>query len=281
MSRVPAIFALERARRAIGGVPATFALEHARRAIGRGRAAALLAAGAIVATALLGCGGGGDAPDRPAVAAPGDTLQLPAPDSRVELPDYTQLLVDSIRSAEARRLEQAAARARRVSIDRLWLLPGDAEPVAFDDRLDGELMLLHVYRGRLPQGYALLEVIRMEGGAFLLVDERTGARFEIDAVPAVSPDGARFATASFDVVAGHVPNRLIVYRFDGNGIATEWTLEPREWGPSDVEWLDGATLRFQRNDIDTSVQPFRVTQTPATARRAAGGWQTGPGTRIP
>jgi hypothetical protein len=231
----------------------------------RGGHAALL----LVVIAAAACRG--DAPG----AQPANRLEpeLAAPATTVTLTGQSRAFVDSVRSTEARRIEQTDGLLRRVSIDRLWFLPDEAEPMAFDDQLDGEIMLLHVFRSRLPPGYSLIEVIRMEGGLFLLVDERTGERFEIDEMPAVSPDGERFATASFDVVAGHMPNRLVIYRFTDAGPQEEWSLAPHDWGPSDAAWLDDRTLRFLRNDLDMTVQPFRITQTERTALLTPGGWR--------
>jgi hypothetical protein len=228
------------------------------------RACALPFAGALLAA----CGS-----DAPAPARDPAGYDLPAPQRPVTLTGPSRTFVDSLRSTEARRIEQTDGRLRRVSIDRLWLLPSEAEPVAFDDVIDGEIMLLHVFRSRMPPGYAIIEMIRMEGGSFLLVDERTGARYEIDDMPAISPDGARFATASFDIVAGHVPNRLVIYRITEDGPVEEWTLEPQAWGPSDVEWLDDGMIRFVSNELDTSTQPFTERQVTLEAERTATGWR--------
>jgi hypothetical protein len=234
-------------------------------------------AGVSLLAAALVLGACQRAPDPAADAAAADTtprLELPAPATPVELSGPIRTFVDSIRSAEARRLASVQDRAHRASVDRLWIVPTDAEPLAYDDILErNEVMRLHVFRGRLPQGFLLVEVVLMEGGQFLLIDERTGAELDIDGVPIVSPDGSRFATASLDLVAGHVPNRLAVYRFTPDGIEREWVHEPRGWGPSEVEWLDATTLRFQRNTIDLDTAPHTVSQIGATARLGEAGWR--------
>jgi hypothetical protein len=187
---------------------------------------------------------------------------------------HLQAFIDSVRSTERRRLEaDAPPGVHRPSLTRLTVTPTDAPAVDFDDDVDGgDLMRLHIYRGRLAARFIVLEVIYYEGGQFLLVDERTGDAEPIDAMPLVSPDGARFVTTSLDLVAGHQPNRIAVYRLEPGGIVEEWAETPRDWGPSHAEWIDPANIRFRSNVIDTSAQPHSVSQSVLRLERTDGGW---------
>jgi hypothetical protein len=178
-----------------------------------------------------------------------------------------------VRSAEARRLQRGDAPITRPTPDRLIVTPTEAPPISFEDETTaGDLMRLHVFRGRLAERFAVLEVIVYDGGQFMLVDERTGETHEIDAMPKPSPDGARFVTASLDLLAGNQPNRLAVYRITETGVTEEWSAEPQDWGPSHVEWIDDATIRLRSNVVDRAAQPPSLLQTAAWLDRSGERW---------
>jgi hypothetical protein len=141
---------------------------------------------------------------------------------------------------------------------------------------DGELRSLHRFHGEAGgRRYAVVERILVpEGGEFLLIDRRTGRVTPVDGPPAVSPDGRHFATASLDLVAGHAPNRIRIYRVDERGPTVEWEVEPREWGARDPVWADPATLHLERGVIDRN--GIVVRHSPMVLRRVGRGWQPEP-----
>src|SRR5665213_2775229 len=59
-----------------------------------------------------------------------------------------------------------------------------------------------------------------EGGAYFLVDDHTGRRTEIDAVPVFSPDGRRFLVQNDNVATDH-ENNLEIWRREGDRAAIE------------------------------------------------------------
>jgi hypothetical protein len=186
---------------------------------------------------------------------------------------HLRAFVDSVRSQESRRLAGVPT-VERASLTRLVVRPAEAPAITLDDELaGGDLMQMHIFRGRLLDRFVVLEVIFYEGGEFMLIDERTGAVHDIDAMPAASPDGARFVTTSLDLVAGHQPNRIAVHRVTADGIVEEWADEPRDRGPSHAEWLDARTIRYRVNTIDTSVEPHAVSQSVAWLDLAPSGWR--------
>jgi hypothetical protein len=110
-----------------------------------------------------------------------------------------------------------------------------------------------------------------EGGEWLLVEAGTGRTTRIDAPPSPSPNGRRFVTTSVDLVAGHLPNRVRIYRMEASGPMLEWEIEPREWGARFSAWRDDGTLRLERVDLDWSTYEELIS--PLEVRREAGGWR--------
>ncbi len=97
-----------------------------------------------------------------------------------------------------------------------------------------------------PQGLFVMCRQFYEGGDHVVVDDRTGKAVELDAAPYLSPDGRRLLTASYDLAAGYVPNRLRVYELKGTTLLEQYSIEPMEWGPADADWLDDNTIAFDR-----------------------------------
>jgi hypothetical protein len=102
------------------------------------------------------------------------------------------------------------------------------------------------------------------------VEAGTGLTTRIDAMPAPSPDGKRFVTASLDLVAGHSPNRIRIYHLDERGPTVEWEVEPREWGATNPRWVDDRTIELDRGMVDWNTIEIRTS--PMVLRRDAGRW---------
>ena len=153
--------------------------------------------------------------------------------------------------AEAARLRAASGRVRRRGAT-LTIVPDAGPPVALvdDTTAEGFDDVRHAYLGRVAGApFHVVAVSHYEGRGYLLVHARTGRRVEVDARPAVSPDGARLATASMDLVAGVDPTRVVVMRVAGDTAVVEWSHEPERWGPSDGRWLGPDTLAFTAHHL--------------------------------
>jgi len=104
-----------------------------------------------------------------------------------------------------------------------------------------------VYIGTMANPpYHVLWVQYYEGNHVRLVHVRTGRRVELDDYPVPSPSGERLAVAAGDLEAHYGPNRLTVWRQDGDSLYREWTVEPSDWEPRHVEWVDETRLRLER-----------------------------------
>jgi hypothetical protein len=115
-----------------------------------------------------------------------------------------------------------------------------------------------------------------EGGEFILVDARTGARLEVDGPPHPSPDRSRFITTSLDLVAGHRPNRIRIYRVTEGRPVLEWEATPRDWGAAAPHWLDSSAVRLDRTVVDTSTTPFTLRSSPMRIERDGRDWRIVP-----
>jgi len=144
--------------------------------------------------------------------------------------------------------------------------------VFVDEVLGEEVRWIHLFRGSPPgiDGYVVERRYYLEGRQMYLVDGRTGGLLEIDELPVSSPAGSRFITASLDLVAGHLPNRIRIYRVQPGGPVLEWEIEPRDWGGQHPQWVDERTVRIERGTVDWSTH--RLVTTPVLLRLQGGTW---------
>jgi tetratricopeptide (TPR) repeat protein len=104
------------------------------------------------------------------------------------------------------------------------------------------------FRKYLPEiGYYLIHKQLYEGDGYLMVDARTGRKYELQALPVVSSDRQRLVTASNGISGGYNPNAVQIWRLTNEGMAIEQTIEPKDWGPSDPFWETDKTIRLTRN----------------------------------
>ncbi|CAN5356268.1 hypothetical protein BH20GEM2_BH20GEM2_11830 [soil metagenome] len=129
-----------------------------------------------------------------------------------------------------------------------------------DEVVDGELLWSHRFRDTIPalDAYLIERIYFPESRMLMLVDGATGEITEVDEAPVPSPDGRRFITASLDLVAGHLPNRIRIYRVEPAGPVIEWEVEPREWGAMEPQWLDSRTLQLERGELDRGTHELRT-----------------------
>jgi hypothetical protein len=104
-----------------------------------------------------------------------------------------------------------------------------------------------VYVGTMDEiPYHVLWVQYSEGSDVRLVHVRTGTRIQIDDNPTPSPQGEWLAVAAGDLEAQYGPNRFTIWRPDNDSLHLEWVIEPSEWEPRRVRWMDGTHLWLER-----------------------------------
>jgi hypothetical protein len=135
--------------------------------------------------------------------------------------------------------------------------------------------LSFVFREYLPAiGYYVVELGYPEGGAFMLVNARTGRETQLGGEPVVAPGGRRLVEASQADEGGRGPRQVSVWRLDADGPAREWTFSPPEtdpWDPADPVWTDASTVRFTKRVADPARLSLR--ETPMVLRLTADGWR--------
>jgi hypothetical protein len=164
-------------------------------------------------------------------------------------PPHARGLVARMRAEEVPGLEASGGRVVRPRWDLLIVTARDGTVRELvDESADGDLRSVHRLVGIVDgaQGAVVERILVPEGGGFLLVDSRSGRLTVLDAPPVPDPTGRRFVTTSVDLVAGHAPNRVRVYRSGIGGPQLEWEIEPRDWGARDPVWVDSATVRLER-----------------------------------
>jgi hypothetical protein len=135
---------------------------------------------------------------------------------------------------------------------------GDSVILADSVRDDWSSDRLYSYREYLANiGYHVVEVQYVEGGAYLLVNTRTGEKQVVCGVPVPSPDGARFVLTSVDLDAEYLPTTVQVWTVGEDGVQMEWRFDPLEvqegvfpydelWGLTDAEWVSPTAIRLRR-----------------------------------
>jgi len=183
---------------------------------------------------------------------------------------HSRGLVIRTRARESPALAGSAPAAVRDDWSSLRLRARDGSFVELRDHLDGvELRDVHRLAETVePLDAWIVERIYVpEGGDWLMIGRASGEITVLDAEPAVDPTGRWFATASADLVAGHAPNRVRIYRASTR--AAGWAAEPRDWGARAPRWVDPVTLELDRVVVRWSthgefVSPMRVRWTGST-----------------
>ena len=150
------------------------------------------------------------------------------------------------RHLEGRQLANGAHGVRREG-NSLFLKIHGGQELELHDEGAGDSTMSYSYYDIVPALDAyVLHVQYYEGDAWLLVSRKTGARTKLSGLPVVCPDKRRFVTGSYDLDAGYNPNEVVVWAIGGDGsFKEEWKTEPKEWGPTFLEWLSPTRFRVR------------------------------------
>jgi hypothetical protein len=136
--------------------------------------------------------------------------------------------------------------------DALHIKSTDGEDLVISSKSDESdpLQNMHyAYLNYLPGAQAhLLFVLFYEGSAYALVNAHTGAIQAIDGYPVVSPNQTYLAVANASLA--YNPTVLQIWRIAKGDFHLEYSEEPKEWGPGQVEWVDDTTLRVATNGYE-------------------------------
>ena len=111
----------------------------------------------------------------------------------------------------------------------LTLFPSAAAPIGLsgDPKIceagDVPHCALYVLEADHPKSHTwVVEQFFYEGSTFLLIDDRSGRRTQLNGMPTFSPDGTRFLVAPFSDENDVGPNNLEIWRREGDGAVLEW-----------------------------------------------------------
>ena len=126
--------------------------------------------------------------------------------------------------------------------------------------------------------YHLIHEQHYEGDSFLLVHAGSGAQCHIEGVPVISPDRARFITASTDRAYGF--NGVQIWRVTQAGPVLEWSFDPGAWSPRAPRWVNSTEVRVKKDILPPSVSgvfpPLQLTPPvpgEAVIRLSPDGWK--------
>jgi hypothetical protein len=166
---------------------------------------------------------------------------------------------------EAREIANAGGRVQRQGLRLTFRLGNGQTAELVNDTSDSGSARRYVYAGYLPSiRHHVVEVAYYEGGGVLLLHEQTGARTDAHGFPAVAPGARRIATASVDLIAGHTPNHIRVWRVADTHLELEWGLDGgTQWGASDPVWHGPHVVTFTRHTLPShSAGPDDIVRTP-------------------
>jgi hypothetical protein len=133
----------------------------------------------------------------------------------------------------------------------------------------------YALRAYLPRINAYVVALAFrDGGAFVLVEARSGRQMPLNGEPRFSPDGARFVEASQADRTGVVPSQISVWRMAEGGPVREFQAKPapgEAWDPVEPVWTSSSTIRFVRRSSDRS--GFSLRESAVLLRLGPAGWE--------
>ncbi len=196
------------------------------------------------AASVPGCGGG-------AVSNETHPRSHALPSSICEGIDNSHECAQAIERHQLSRGVEGVARRG----DRLVLTLANGNSVSLED-VRGDAGIAYNYRQFLPElRRHLIAVHYWEGREYLLVHARSGERTEIQSLPVIAPDRARFVTTSSDLGAEYDPTAIQIWRARGKRLQLEWNFEPLAelslpsdsvWGPTEPVWLSSREIKIRK-----------------------------------
>lgn len=175
---------------------------------------------------------------------------------------------NSLECAQAVEKEQLKKNSKRVNRNggALSLNAEEGSPIVFTDTEDTFYSFSDYFSSI---GYYVVLVHSFESYNYALVNARTKKSFTLTGFPVLSPDNKRIAAASLDLEAGYMPNSFQIWKVDGDRLVMEYSIEPKEWGPSKPVWISSTSLKF---NINTLQEDYSVTAEEANLIKSGDNW---------
>lgn len=147
--------------------------------------------------------------------------------------------------------ETVAAERYGVDVNRtsgdLCLREGSGTSLCVSEGRDDAL--LRTFLKRIPGAYLIVEH-GGEGFAVLMVDATSGLVDRIDNQPVFAPDAQVFATVSYDVDAGYMPNRVAIWSAASRELL--YTVDDFCFGtgPTGIRWTGSARLEVRYESVE-------------------------------
>jgi hypothetical protein len=106
----------------------------------------------------------------------------------------------------------------------------------------------------------VIHIIQYEGsGAYIVLDDSTGASTIVFGKPVASPDGTRFVVTSMEYEDGADPSEIEVWHIVGRKPQKEFSYSTEEgpWQASDAVWHDSVTIDFDENKFVAFDKPYK------------------------
>lgn len=100
----------------------------------------------------------------------------------------------------------------------------------------------------------IVHVQYYEGGAFCLINKKTGDKVDIPGLIEISPDKKRFVSYNIDLIAEYEKNGFTIYTLTNGTYKQEYDIELMEWGPSKVKWIDNSTIEIEKFAYTTDLK---------------------------
>ena len=147
-----------------------------------------------------------------------------------------------------------------------------------DDTTAGMKFGLYRYVGYLPPIHShVIHRYPYEGtGAFIIVDDSTGASRIVFGMPVASPDGKRFVLTSMEDEAGYDPGMIEIWRIVDRRPEKEFSYntDGSPWQASDPVWVDSSTVDFIKNTYTSMSEPD--IESPGRIVRSGPTWSLAP-----
>lgn len=155
---------------------------------------------------------------------------------------------NSLECAKAVEKEQLKKHSKLVKRNgpSLSLNGGKGSPIVFADTEEAYYSFVDYFSSI---DYYVVLMHTFESYNYKLIHAKTKKSFTLNGFPIISPDNKYIAAASLDLEAGYMPNSFQIWKVEKTDLTVEYSIEPKEWGPSKPVWISSTSLKFNINTL--------------------------------